>query len=874
MAESAKSVFERLGDCMVNEEVQKKKKELAEGLKGMKNLEKMPSPAKKKPESMKPPEAGGEIPEKTEMGKPMKTKESEADVLRRQLEEERKKAKSLDKERGELEEKSRGLAEIIEKVSSRAEEAETPVTPPEPVEPKLKDLEKKMTDQFQAQLKELKDSMTDIGTKMEKSGKPEDGKVKKIVDKIQSETSSKISALEDTIKKLSDRLTPTEAPGKGGEDVSKGLAAMGGNVELQSDLEGVKRSVKDLERVFAEMRDENETRFSRFKEQLKRLEKLPSLEDKVQTLVEKLGPENIEKLKKLVFSTEELSSQVIPQEIKKTVSKEFSPVFTDVKDLKEGVTKLNERIKRVYNEMSYFKGELKTLYKFGDYISGLQSDRDKTREDLKEREGKLMEKISGLETNLKEKSEEISENLKGFKKDYSEFIQELVKKLFADMAESKLSEVKEKTSKELVSFRDEMDVVSSRFYQFENSVIPVMDTIKEKLNGFEKVLERVKSSQEKLDLNVEKSIEKKFTDISEPRLSEMEEEVSKKIDGVEGRMEDIGSELSQFRDVIKPTLEMFSGDIEKFDKRLEKFSEFQSNLNDKVKEIKLENKELFKTLGSLEKLEGNIETLDEKTKEIDDLRGLIDRRISELDGKLKTMDGRLSEQKIVLGRIDKIEKVLDDFSVEISKLSDGSAAMDKRIEDNKNIFEEGIDELRSDQSQFENVFKPTLDLFRNNLGELADNIQGFKEGQGKVKDELKDIGANEKDLFKRLDFIESYMQGISQLQKGFEHMEGSRKSFASKFEKVNERVKVLGERISYARKSMEGFDEKWRELKAVVSFQEKMEKRISRLEKELANTRAQFENVVEQSLMDRKKLEEMSKKQKERINSLLGELRG
>jgi len=832
---------------MVKEKVPKKKREILEGLEGIKKLDD-PLKAKKKPEPIKPLETGG----------------MEVVTLKKQLEEEKRKTQLLEKEKKDLEEKRKGLAKIIEKVSSKPEAPE-PKTSPEPAEPKLTDLEKKLTDQFHSQIKEIKDSMAAIGTKMEKTEKPEDGKIKKLVDKIQSETVSKISALEDTMKKLSDRLTTQEVPSKGGEEVSKGLAAFGGTVELQSDLNDLKKSLRDLERIFVEMRDDNETRFSRIKEQMKRIEKLPSLEEKLQALIEKLGPENIEKLKKLVFSTEELSDQVIPQEIKKGLSKELSPVIGDIRTLKDNTSKFNERVKRVYNEMSYLKSEMKNLYKLGDYIAGLQSDRDKTRQDIKEGETKLLERIANLEIRLKEKSQEISENIKNFKKDYSEFVEEIVNKLFRDMFESKLSEVKDKTSKEFVSFRDEIDVISSRFYQFQNEVNPNIEIIKEQIKEFEKILERIKNFQEKLNLNVEKSIEKKFSDVSRPALSEMEGKISKTMETVDGRIGDLESELSQFRDVVNPTLEMFKGDLEKFDGRLEKFNEFQSNLNDKIKEIKLENKEIFKTLGSLEKLEENIETLDTKSKEIDDLKGLLDERIGELDKKLKTLDERLSEQKKFLERVDKIEKVLDDFSVEISKLTDGSAALEKRIDYNKGLFEESIGDLRDEKSQLENVVRPTLEMFRNDLGDLADNIQALKEVQAGVKDGLKEAKENDRDLFKRLDKLESSVQDI---------LESSRKSFAVKFEKINERVKNLGERISSTRKSIEVSEEKWKELKMMGNFQEKMGKRIERLERELATVRAQFENVVEQSLMDRKKLEEMSKKQKERINSLLSELRG
>lgn len=822
-----------------------KKEEVAEGLKGMGEMSKKDEKTTNKPSSSEPAEIS----------------ESEVDALKKELEAER--------------EKSKNLAEIIEKVSSKTGVTDPPQA--EPVEPKLKELEKKLSDQFQTQLKELKDSIASIGAKIEKASKtekPEEEKIKKIVDKMQSETTSKISALEDTIKKISDRLTAPEAASSGGEEVSKGLAALGGSIELKSDLERVKKSLKELEKTLAETRDENEIRFTRIKEQMKRLEKIPSLEERVQALIEKLGPENVEKLKKLVFSTEELSNQVIPEEIRKALSKELSPFTGDIESLKNNSAKLNDRLKRVYNEISYLKNEMKNLYKLGDQISSLQSDRDKTRQDVKEREAKLLERISGLENKLKEKIQEISENIKNFEKDYSDFVEELVNKLFRDNFESKLSEVKDKTSKELTSVKDEMDVIASRFYQFENVINPTIEMIKEQIGEFEKTLERVKKTQESLNLDVEKSIEKKFAEVSKPALSEMEDKISKATETVGERIDDLESELSQFKEIVSPTLEMFRKDLGKFEGRLDKFNESQSNLSDKLKEIKMENKELSKAVGSIERLEESIETLDEKTKEIDDLRKLLDKRTGELDSKLKTLDEGLAAQKEFLGRVDKIEKVLDDFSIEISKLHDTSAALEKDIEDNKNLFEEGLEEVKNKISQFENVVRPALDLFRNNLAEFAETIEGFKEKQAKMKDEMKDIRTNEKETSKKLGMLESYVQNIPQLQKGIEYLESSKKSFAGKFEKMNERIRMLGERISYARKSIEAFADKWKEVKTVENLLEKMDKRVSKLEKEIATTRAQFDNVVEQSLMDRKKLEEMTRKQKERIKSLLSELRG
>jgi len=836
--------------------VEEKKKKVAEGLEGMKDLDKG---------NEKTNNSGKET---VDTGK-TENDESEVDALKKQLEEEKKRAAELKKEKAEAEEKNKSLAEIIENVSSKEDKPQ----PQEPVEPKLRELEKRMTEQFQAQMKTLSDNLVAIGTKLEKAGRAgEDKKARDSLDKLQSETTSKISAIEDSIKKLTEKVT-APPPGKGGE-VSKGLSAFGGSVELQSELEGVKKEVKDLEKMLVETRDESETKFERIKEQMKRIEKLPSLEERVQTLVEKLGPENIERLRKLIISTEELSDHVIPQEISKSLTKELSPVTDDIKNLKGEAAKLNERIKRVYNELSYFKGEIKTLYKFGDYISGLQSDRDKTRQELKDREAKILERIADMELKLRGKTNEISDKMKAFKKEFSGVVEDTVNKLFKDMAETRLSEVEDRTGKELNVVKDEMTTISSRITQFENVVNPTLDMMREKLDEFENVLARVQDFQENINLRVEKNIEKKFNDFSKPKLSEIEGRVSKAIETLDEKMEELRSDFSQFADVINPSMKMFRGELEKFEGRTEKLKEAQSNIEEKVKEIRSENKELFRIIGSLEDIKKSINTLDGKTKQIDDVKGLLERKISEVDDKLETLDDQLGEQKEFLKRIDQIEKTLGDSISSQSKLRDTVLVMEKKIEGNRNLFEDGIDDLKNEKSQLENTVKPELESFRNDLGRFADALEKFKERQGKLKTDLKDTKADSKDLFKRFGSLQSYTQDVSKLQKTMMDVEEFMKSFSDKSERMNENIKHLAERISSAKKSIEGLNEKFNRLKEVRTSQEKVGKKVGKLEKELANMRAQFDNVVEQSLLDRKKLEETVRKQKERVNSLLRELRG
>ncbi len=63
-------------------------------------------------------------------------------------------------------------------------------------------------------------------------------------------------------------------------------------------------------------------------------------------------------------------------------------------------------------------------------------------------------------------------------------------------------------------------------------------------------------------------------------------------------------------------------------------------------------------------------------------------------------------------------------------------------------------------------------------------------------------------------------------------------------------------------------------MKSLKNNQKDLENKILILGSKLGETREEFNNIVKQSLIDRKKLDEESKKQRERINILLKELKG
>jgi len=282
--EKKKGEFEKMGDLnkgVGGEKKGEEKKESTDDI--IKDIESfdatkspppgndLPAPAGSAPEAPAPetPE-----PDKAEApaAEPKKEEKSAGDDFE-------KLKKELDKEKS----KNKNLAKIIETVSTSKPEVkekavekvvEKPV--PADVGPQLSEMESKMKEQFSSEMKEVKNAVVAIGNKVEEvsktATKPErtGSKVKDMVDKVQADTSKKIAEIEESMKAMIDKM---DVPKKE-EDVSKGLASIGGNVGMKNQILEMRSLFKDLDKGLNELRDETDRRITRVKEQMKAIEKM------------------------------------------------------------------------------------------------------------------------------------------------------------------------------------------------------------------------------------------------------------------------------------------------------------------------------------------------------------------------------------------------------------------------------------------------------------------------------------------------------------------------------------------------------------------------------------------------------------------------
>jgi hypothetical protein len=532
-------------------------------------------------------DSGSDAENKKSAGKKHDDKESEENVdsLKDELEKER--------------EKSRGLAEIIEKVSSMSDESgekEERENSRHESDEKIRDVEAKINNQVQSQMKDVRSAITAMGAKMEemaKAEKPEkaSSKLKDMVDSVQAETSKKIADLQDEIRKMMELI---ERPKKE-EEVSKGLAIFGGRVDLKGDILEIKSSVKDLERSLHELKDETDTRITRVKEQIKILERFPTFEEKLEGLIERMSPANIEKLKKFVFSADEITGEVIPNEVEKKLSKDLSPVFNDIRGVRSEIEKVNENIKSIFNDINFFKGEIKSLYKIGDSVSQLQDEKEKTHDRINEKEANLISLVNKLETVIKKRTEIINDRIEKFDKAFTAKIEAKTKEYFDDLTEAKLLEIEDRTEKNLAVSRAKVNDMVSKFVQFQNVVNPTLTLIKEELEKTNTRIEKIKTNQAEFEKEIEEGAREMFSDIAGPQIKGISADVVKFSKGMNDRLDDFEAESVQFQNVVNPTLTLLKNDMSKLDAKLEKLKAKHDDLKGNVNELA----EMRKSINSL-----------------------------------------------------------------------------------------------------------------------------------------------------------------------------------------------------------------------------------------------------------------------------------
>jgi DNA repair exonuclease SbcCD ATPase subunit len=304
-----------------------------------------------------------------EQEKKKKKPDPEVAKLRKQLERQKESIESAERDKEDALKKREEMASLVEELSDEIKEAKgapaAPAAAAQPaapsIEPKLRELE----DKTAAQIKELKDAIGAAATKKEEEKKGEEEvaeTMKKMFDKRLKELGEKLEEKKEA--------PPKEEAAAG--EVSGGLIAMGGGVEFQKDLDNIKKSMKDLATLFDAFKEEAENRFMAVDKELQPVERVPDLEDKMSHFERKLGPENVQKLRMLISSADDLKEEVIPLIVGRRVEEKIDPLSKKVKDVENALQLESEGRQSIRTDMDMINKDIKALYKFEDRIGKME----------------------------------------------------------------------------------------------------------------------------------------------------------------------------------------------------------------------------------------------------------------------------------------------------------------------------------------------------------------------------------------------------------------------------------------------------------------------------------------------------------------------
>ncbi|MBN2330928.1 MAG: hypothetical protein JXC85_03865 [Candidatus Aenigmarchaeota archaeon] len=413
--------------------------------------------------------------------KKAKKKEEPSSVakLRKQLEQQKASIEEAEKEKEDAERKRDEMASLVEELSGEIKEAKTtPAAQAAPatqsaapdIEPKLRELEEKTASQITA----LKEALEAASAKKEEQKKGEEEvaeTMKKMFDKRLKELSEKLEEKKES--------PPRQEAAAAGE-VSGGLMAMGGGVELQKEIDKIKKGIRDMATLFDAFKEEAENRFMAIDKELQVVDVVPDLEDKMKQLDRKLGADNVQKLRMLISSADDLKEEVIPVIVKRKVDERIDPFSKRVKDVEDALQKADEARLSIRSEIDTANKDIKSLYKFDQRIE------------------KLDEGLTGTKQLLAELRALVRELDKEQKKSTEDRIKELLPK----MIEAEASSIRKEFAGRFAFIDDKLESVENMVAE-SHKEISELAVLQGQFDKLEDEMQDINDEQEKLSGRIE-----------------------------------------------------------------------------------------------------------------------------------------------------------------------------------------------------------------------------------------------------------------------------------------------------------------------------------------------------------------------------------
>jgi hypothetical protein len=555
---------------------------------------------------------------------------AEGQFINSDLEENRKKIAILEKEKQELSEKSKGLADIIESISGEKDTSQ--------LEGRIGNKLKEMAEQIDLKIRKIEDSS---GSKDVEVKKQVASLMKEKVDPKLGEISDKLKDLEklkdlgDKIAQINDRLSsPLYQPKQPGT-VSQGLASFGEQIDFESELADVKKTLDNIGQSLTTMSKRVEYRLSSAEDKLKELDKLRSLEDKYREISDKLGVENIQKLKNMIFTSDELIEEVIPETVNRKMRKRVEPIINSLKANRDFSNELSKKISSVEDDITDLK-------KFKDTVIELRLEKDKLYKKFAEEESRFLEGLEILKMNIHKRMEKMAEKYEN----------QLAK--MQDFASPKTIE---KNVKDVV-----LTLFDSRFQDIEKHLILIDEKAKalvEKDRDLVQMIEEAEAPE-----NLRKWIADQTKDIERKvyyDVQSLKKEVAKNTDFIanmkerqkafEAGLSDISKKMSDqvttvnkvidLKDVYAKRTEFLTAGMKSLDAKIAGEKERTIIFEQSLKEAEARFDKLSESLEIAKNIISEVKPLKERLKE------------NELS--MKTVSKRLSDKEALAGQVKRLE---------------------------------------------------------------------------------------------------------------------------------------------------------------------------------------------------------------------------
>ena len=587
----------------------------------------------------------------------------------------------------------------------------------------------------------------------------------------------KISSLESKLNQISEKLSsqafqppPQAKPAAGGgTSISRELASFGEEVDFQTELYEVKRTLAGLAKSMDTLSKKMEYRISVLEDRSKVLERIPDLEDKFSDIRQKLGPENVQKLRKLIFSSDEIMDEVIPDLVSKKLRAKLDPAMNEILDMQENINDFNSKL-------SHIKEEVLNLEKLRDDIQELRADKENLYKDLDEEESRANERLDILKQNVRRKIEHIADKFgqefKELRKSQADGIKNEVKNTFLNLSESRFSDLEknqmliEERLKRMSHMDSELEKkiatmeapenlkkwLDTRVSRLERGVISDIKSLKrddvtnaantaalaEDLKTFHAAMKEVPRRLDTQGNMINKLLDTKdyFAGRAEGLAAEfkgLSEGLSTQKAGLAGLEQRLAGQESRLADTLNRQRDYLTSAKEDLSRHLEgEISSIRKTLERKSQE---------QTKTSLAEFKAEFKRLSSTEEELNLLRKAQDTSTSRLQKQVSDLQGAWPELKLQAGRLEELESAYKELSESLTEASDYHKTADsvikaellKHIDSSMNALRKEMEASHSEDAKAQiREFKDEL----KRLEALSQELSAFRASQEKRTDEL------------------------------------------------------------------------------------------------------------------------------------------